>query len=265
MQKLFASDYDGTLHIWDRPGPMVSDADTEAILAFQAAGGLFGVCTGRPLFGLTHQIDSHLGFDFDFYIAQTGAKVYDRDRNLIHSADVPREVVHELYHRYAHRARPSFAGIKGLVIADGDYWAIGEGMDLSGLGEWAVGLRVARTLDEVAGTVSGFAMETVTTEEAAEMVEEINAEYGDVALAFQNLDSFDVFAAGATKGAGLRFAADFFGATLTAGIGDSFNDLPLIEAADVGYSFNACVPEMQTAADVLVDSAAEAIADFIRR
>ena len=43
MTKLFASDFDGTLHFWETDAQyLVSPTDTQAIFDFQAAGGLFG-------------------------------------------------------------------------------------------------------------------------------------------------------------------------------------------------------------------------------
>lgn len=252
MTKIFATDFDGTLYFHDEAEP-IHAADLEAIRAFQAEGGLLGACTGRPVRGLTVQTEGLV--PFDFYIALTGGTVFDRDLNPIYVRELPRELVRELYARYAPHARDGIA----LVCAADDYWLLGNA-DTQG---WPI--RTAPTFDDLPGPLQGMGMETSTVEEAEGLAAEVNAVYGDVACSYVNLASIDILPAGCSKGTGLRRAAAYFGASLTGGIGDSFNDLPLIEAADVGYTFNRCDSAMRLAADVLVDGVDEALADFMAR
>lgn len=258
MPKLFASDFDGTLHFWETDDQyLVSPTDTQAILEFQASGGLFGVCTGRPLLGLTSQTDVAPGIDFafDFYIATTGAAIFDRDRQLIWNKTIPREVAEELYHLCAPMAKaPSYA----LVCANENYWTFAEDI------EWPF-LQTITSFDEVGGPFYGFAMENDTIEIAQEAADMVNERFAGIAQAYVNLASIDVVPAGCSKGTGLLRAAEYYGATLTAGMGDSFNDLPLLDAANIAYTFNSADTGMHASADVLVDSAAEAIADFMQR
>lgn len=258
MPKLFASDFDGTLHFWGESDDyLVRPTDSAAIRAFQEQGGLFGVCTGRPLLGLTDQIDQEPGLDFtfDFYIATTGAAIFDRDRQLIWNQTVPREVVEELFGRYSPYAKdPGNA----LVCAGEAYWVFHDS------GEWPV-IHLARTFDDIEGPFYGIAMENETIEVSQEIAQDINERYAGVVTAYVNLASIDVVPAGNSKGTGLLRAAEYYGAALTAGIGDSFNDLELLKAADVAYTFSSAHSDMHGYADVLVDSAAEAIHDFMRR
>ena len=123
----------------------------------------------------------------------------------------------------------------------------------------------AKDFDALPDPTQGFGLETVTIEEAQQLADEVNERYKGVACSFVNLASIDVLPYGHSKGTGLRMAAEHFGATLTAGIGDSYNDLPLLDAADVAYTFNSAPDDMKSHADVLVDSVAEAIADFMAR
>ncbi len=258
MQKLFASDFDGTIHFWGASDDyIVNPTDTAAILRFQEAGGLFGVCTGRPLLGLTNQIDDAPGLDFsfDFYIATTGAALWDRDRQLIWNQTIPREVAEELYRTYSPRA--ATLG-QAFVCTGEDYWL------LAGDNPFPV-INRASSFDELRGPFYGYAMETETIEVAQEAAADINERFAGIVQAYVNLASIDVVPAGNSKGTGLKRAAEYFGATLTAGMGDSFNDLELLKAADIAYTFNASDASMHDAADVLVDSAAEAITDFMGR
>lgn len=257
MLRLFASDFDGTLHFWgESEDYLVRPRDTEAILEFQAAGGLFGVCTGRPLLALTNQIDNApgIGFSFDFYIATTGAAIWDRDRQVIWNKTIPREVAEELYELCAPFATTP---VQAFVCAGEDYWTHGS------TEEWPV--RHFGSFDDIAGPFYGFAMENESIEVAQEAAAMVNERYAGICQAYVNLASIDVVPAGCSKGTGLRKAARHFGADVTGGMGDSFNDLPLLEAVDVAYTFDSSEPQVQRAADVLVADAAEAVRDFARR
>lgn len=252
MTKIFATDFDGTLYFHDAE-EQIRTADLEAIRAFQEQGGLFGACTGRPVRALTTQTEGLV--PFDFYIALTGGTIFDRDLNPIYTRDLPRDLVRELYEHYSPLARDGIA----LACAADNYWVLGDFDEL----EWPV--RVARTFDDLPGPYLGMGMETKTVEEAEALAAEVNEEYAGIACAYVNLASIDILPAGCSKGTGLRRAAEYYGATLTGGIGDSFNDLPLIEAADVGYTFHRCDEGMRSVANVLVDSVDEALLDFMAR
>ena len=252
MPKLFASDFDGTLNFHD--GDVVRPADLAAIKAYQATGGLFGACTGRPLLGLEKEAQGAI--PFDFYISATGATLHDAEQRLVWGASMDRAVIEEMVEAIGKPCCDSFGT---LVVAADDYWLVGEGSL-----DWPI-ISYAPTFDDLPGPFIGWAMGTETLAEAEEAAAQVIARHGDVATAYVNLASIDVVPVGCSKGSGLRRAAEHFGATLTGGIGDSFNDLPLLEAADVAYTFRSAAPEVQAAADVLVDSVAEALEDFARR
>jgi len=252
MTKIFASDFDGTLYFHDQDEP-IRKADLEAIRAFQQEGGLFGACTGRPARALTVQTDGLV--PFDFYIALTGGTVFDRDMNPIYARELPRDVARELFERYAPYASNGIA----LACARDDYWVLGD----VPTGDWP--LQHATTFDDLPDPTQGMGMETETIEVAKQLADEVNTTYGDMVCAYVNLASIDILPAGCSKGTGLIKAAEYFGASLTAGIGDSLNDLPLLQAADVAYTFGRCDQDMHAAADVLVEHVGEAIHDFMSR
>ena len=255
MQKLFASDFDGTLSFYE-PGKEyepTSPRNLAAIRAFQAEGGLFGVCTGRPLLALTGQVEDAI--PFDFYIATTGAALFDRDRHCIWRRDLPLEVVRELYELLLpHSTKPELA----LVLGADSFWAIAN------KAPWPV-IRCVDSFESIEGPLGGMGIDTTTIEEAQELAELVNERFAGVACAYVNLASIDVVPAGCSKGTGLARAAEYFGATLTAGMGDSLNDLPLLEAADVAYTFPTADAPVRAAAQALVGDVAEALEDFSQR
>ena len=92
--------------------------------------------------------------------------------------------------------------------------------------------------------------------EAARLIEE---EYGDKVSAFQNLVNVDIVAAGCSKGTGAARVRELFPIGRMGGIGDSYNDLPLIEAADVGFTFPTAPEPLRDASDHIVLSVSQAI------
>ena len=207
--RAMASDFDGTLFfgIGGRAHPLrrFLSRDLEAIEAFRAGGGLFGVCTGRPLG--TVLADAGSSLSFDFAITSSGACVSDGVGNTLFSREIPDDDVRAL-------------------------------LDSLGFG---------------------------TQERAARFVVGVGELLGGRVSAFQNLDSVDVVPAGCSKGAGLSVARGRLGLGLVGGIGDSFNDLPLLDEADVAYTFNRAPEAVQEGADVLVDDVAGALVDLERR
>jgi hydroxymethylpyrimidine pyrophosphatase-like HAD family hydrolase len=101
-----------------------------------------------------------------------------------------------------------------------------------------------------------------TQECAARFVAGVGELLGGRVSAFQNLDSVDVVPAGCSKGAGLSVARGRLGLGLVGGIGDSFNDVPLLDEADVAYTFNRAPEVVRECADVLVDDVVGALADL---
>ena len=252
MTRLFASDFDGTLHFHDSDA-LVSQQDLDAIDAFRATGGLFGICTGRSLKGLTIQTEGHI--DFDFYITTSGASLFDGSLQPIWQRTLPKDTLREMYERYAAQLSE---GEFQLIVASDTYWSFEKHGG-------SIPIPQVSSFDEIEGPFFGFSIETVTIEAATAYAQDFNERYAGIAIAHQNLNSIDVVPAGCTKGTGLAKVAQYFGASMTAGIGDSFNDLPLLKAADVAYTFSNSAEEVRVAADVLVDHASEAIYDFMTR
>ena len=70
---------------------------------------------------------------------------------------------------------------------------------------------------------------------------------------------------GCSKGEGVRFLREYmretYGDIRLYGIGDSMNDLPLIEASDVSYTFPYAPKEVQDKVTKVVDTIVDALED----
>ena len=246
----FASDFDGTLcfHKNGYGSSEFRDADKQAVAKFRQAGGLFGICTGRAYEALVNEAAKH--FDLDFCIAVSGAAIYDGRSELLWSKAMDLDVVRELYASY----RPQ---VNECLFSTTTYhYAVGEPP-----APWP-GVRLVPAVNEVPEPVLGFSIETETVEEATQIAAELAERYAGACVGYQNLNSVDVVAPGCSKGTGIAFVREHFGAYSVAAMGDSFNDLPMLEAADVAYTFPYVVEDVRDAADYLVSGVAEALEHF---
>ena len=251
----FASDYDGTLceTNWETGEEHFDPKDLAAVRRFQEQGGLFGLCTGRPLPAVTESLRGVL--DVDFYILTTGAQVLDRNRKPLFEGKITRDVAEAFIERYGSGAGTPIVVTSECFASVGRPFGIGEGK-----------LPELENLAAAPGDIFGLSLEYGTDAEAARMAcEDINRHFAGRLAGFQNLGSVDVVAAGCSKGAGLRKAKQELGVRVMAGMGDSYNDLPMLEAADVSYTFPKAPAVVQNEATCVLDSIAAALEDFSLR
>jgi hypothetical protein len=243
----FASDFDGTLceSDWNLGIERFDPADLEAARAYQAAGGLFGVCTGRPLSSVIESLKGKI--DLDFYIVTTGAQVLDRNLKPLRVRTIDPSVVQALHDRYARE------GMGFAVVTDTQFACVGYST--------GPGIDLLQSLDEVEGPVYDVSLEFAGDMELARIAcADVRERFGDSVEAFQNLGSVDIVPTGCSKGVGVQVVREALGVECMVGIGDSYNDLPLLEAADVAYTFHKSPQEVKDAATHVVGSVAEAIA-----
>ncbi|MBR1822318.1 MAG: HAD family phosphatase [Clostridia bacterium] len=225
-KKVFASDFDGTLYFY-KADVKLPPENVEKIREYQAAGNLFGLCTGRQVGGLTPFITGLV--KPDFYITSSGANIVDGDFRPILKRGVDREVAGAL----VQALNPK--GYRLTLDVEGDICVFAP-MDYPGKYHVITGVD-----DAPAGLIHQVSVHTESLEDAAALSAAINARFGDKVEAFQNVIEIDIAPRGCSKGKGVQALRDYMrdrlGDFTLYGIGDSINDLPLLEAADVSYTF----------------------------
>lgn len=238
----FASDYDGTLV---HPGNMMQPSDVDSIHAFQAMGGLFGACSGRALNAVLGPAEK-AGLSLDFAVASSGALIV-LNGHVVEEHPVGREVVRKLVSEFHGAWMALHTGARLLVETDPTtpYQTKVPSLNLP--------------TDEAIYSVSiNFGDPAL----AAQAVRSIERRLGDLVKPFQNVGSVDVVACGCSKGRGIEVVREALDTRVTAGIGDSYNDVPLLDAVDLPYTFHASPKDVQSHAKVLVDTVGEAVIDF---
>ena len=251
MKKVFASDFDGTLYFYKgkTPDEQLPPASVKKIQEYQKAGHLFGLCTGRQVGGLTPFIKDK--FDPDFYITSSGSNIVDGKFREIQRRGIDHDVCAKIYDK---------------VKARGDYWVT---LDLEGV------ITVFDTIDDFPGKyniisdindlpeglVHQFSVHTESESEAQSIVDEVNELFGDSVEAFRNVIEVDIAPKGCSKGKGVEVLRRHMGDCKLYGIGDSMNDLPLIQASDVSYTFPYAPKELQEQATKVVETIVDALED----
>ena len=255
MKKVFASDFDGTLYFYKAEDERKLPAENVAkIREYQAAGHLFGLCTGRQVGGLTPFITGKV--EPDFFITSSGANIIDGEGNPILKRGVDREVADALVKELVPK------GYRLTLDVEGDICVFAK-MDYPGKYYVITGVD-----DAPKGLIHQVSVHTESLEEAASMTASINARFGDKIEAFQNVIEIDIAPKGCSKGKGVMFLKEYMkekiGPCRLYGIGDSMNDLPLIDASDVSYTFPYAPKELQERVTKVVDNICEALEDSMR-
>ncbi len=245
MKKAFASDFDGTLYFMFDEEPIRKD-DIIAIEDFREKGNLFGVCTGRSLRGITDVIENEM---FDFYILASGALIVDQDLNIISQTCISYQTMKEIYEKYE-------KDLDIIIQANDTVYCLQEERPLQ------VFIRSIEEMENAA--VYGLSFGTNSPDQAKMIADEINESYGDEIIAFANVKNVDIVSKECSKGKALEIVKNYYEIDLMAGIGDSFNDIPMLEKADCTYTFPYAPGEVQKKVDQIVNTVSEAIEIYRR-
>jgi Cof subfamily protein (haloacid dehalogenase superfamily) len=256
--ELIALDLDGTLLA---PDESISAADRSAIAKALAAGIRVVLVTGRGV-DTPIRVSRELGLNLPV-ICCHGAltKDFGTNKTLVH---IPVPLVY---------ARPmiEFAERKGLALAvyvDEYFWRL-EGSHIYMQDMTGPAWREARSFDEVLAVAPTFIRFL-----GAESVEAMNREFSDFPLAFryetwQDFVECAVLSREASKQTALaRLCADFGVASdRVLAIGDSRNDVPMMQWAGIGVAMGNALPEVRQAVRFVTatnerDGVAQAIEKF---
>lgn len=243
MTRVFASDFDGTLYFMGQKED-VRPADIAAIEAYQRHGGLFGVCTGRSLKGVRLAIGDRV--KFDFYILVSGSLILDSSLKTVYKRCISRELLSELCERYS--------GYEMVIQANDTVYTFGHPYPLQ--------TKIA-ALEDIAGSdLYGVSLATESVDAARRLTEEINADYPELLTAHQNIVDVDVAPKGCSKGRALDRLRTHFAESRIGAIGDAYNDIPMLDQADMPFTFPYAPAEVRSRGYHIVSCVGEALELF---
>lgn len=234
-----ASDFDNTLYFMGDEEPMRA-ADIFGIVYFQQRGGLFGLCTGRSLVGVREVIGPWM--HPDFYILASGALVIDGEENVLFRKCISLETAEKIY-------KSCSADLRAVIQANDTVYTFQE--------ENYLQTHIDSFEELRDGYVYGLSIAAPDVETAAAITARINDLFGDEVTAFHNVTHIDVGPKGCSKGSGIDVIRKAFSVREMYGIGDHFNDLPLLRSVDHAYTLTHAPREVQDASEGIVRSVSE--------
>lgn len=242
--KALASDFDGTLFFGEHE---FKQSDIDAIETFQKAGNVFGLCTGRPLIGAIKITKQRI--DYDFYIMSSGAVILDKDLHILYEKTMPRDIVKKISETYC-KDYQVFIQANQIIYRMFDEKKINNQIKIN-------------SIDEIEGDhFYGVSLNGKTKENAAKLCKEINQIYPEV-MAYQNIEYIDIVSKGCSKGNGIKKLKELTDIDYIGGIGDSYNDIPMLECVDLAFTFEHSPDDVKKVADKIVDSVAAGIGSML--
>ncbi|MBW5389821.1 HAD family hydrolase [Brachyspira hampsonii] len=230
--KLFFSDYDMTIYIYEK----IDESVFDAIKKWREAGNIFTIATGRNKFSIFEHIERH-GLEFDYLIANNGALVFNNKREMIFKDAFDDEMAYKVI-RFLHE---KFGGT--VEIANDNYLISVKSKD----GNDILPFRVDKKIDiEQIETVKNIIQINKMTPnaETTEMTANIiNKEFEEV-TAYANIRTIDIVKNTVNKANGVDFVYRLLNKNnnnvekiITAG--DSNNDIEMIKKYDGYIQMNA--------------------------
>jgi len=248
---LLASDFDNTLLFHNR----MKLKDVKAIKKFQKNGNLFGLCTGRSLEGVERPTQPY-HIKYDFYILLSGALILNKDKEVILEKTIPMTLVMEIFEFLNHQ--------DASVVYHNEMYKVCKKKTLTKRGVYLDSFLELKT-----DCVSAFSFHFQENEidKAATATAMINEKYGDYIEAYQNNQHIDLAAKGCSKGNGIKVIQEYFHLDdqHIHAIGDSWNDLPMLDIVENSYTFTYAHEDVQQHAKTIVESLADCIQDIERK
>ncbi len=236
MEILFASDFDGTFYFRDG----FHKDDIDSIHRFQKEGFRFGLCTGRSYTGVMEVVKDLI--DFDFYILVTGSYVLAKDTSTIYELSIDSDIAKEIYLKY----KDNYS----IAINTGkDYIITSDKLDV-----------FKEELHPFPDNNRIFCVSICyrSNKEATEEKKKIEENYPYL-TAHQNGTYLDVTDKECSKGNAVDTLKGQYEKPFVFGIGDNYNDITLLDSADISFTFTYSDDEVKKHADYVVNNLKEAI------
>lgn len=250
--KLLATDYDGTL----RYAKQVMPEDLAAIRRWKEAGNLFVICTGRSYESIKKQIDEH-NIDCDYIVSNNGGWVFDKEGKVLISTKL--DYVTGLDVLYIAK---TIDGVSSYVVNDGlNRHKIVVNPNLV---EHRYPTLQPDISEEEVMDRGDFAQIVISMTEqslARNLSLELITHFGGEIEAYANNFVVDVVPKNVSKAGGLSFVAayeDIEDEDIYT-IGDSYNDIPLMEYGVNGAAMAMSYEDVKEHALYIYNSVGEMI------
>ena len=256
--KILATDYDGTL----KYAQHIMPEDLEAIQKWKEAGNLFVICTGRSMESIKEQADIY-DIPVDYFVTNNGGMVFDKDGVELFSTYL--DYITALDIMYIAK---EIEGVCSYVVNDGYHRhrvVVNSELPERRYLTLKPDLEENEVMD--LGQFAQVVISMVETSYAMSLADQINANFSDIVHAYSNNFVVDVVAKGVSKANGLEFVCEFEDVSDidVYTIGDSHNDIPLMEFGFNGACMSTALDDVKEHATTEYDSIHDMIADILNK
>lgn len=263
--KLFASDYDGTYCKHTTLGKKQLKQNIKVTKQWQEKGNLFVFATGRAISLMKPEELLH-GIQYDYIVGLNGAIIVSKDKEVLYRKTMESKVAEQLIQLIKEKQ------IEEYMITDGINGHAYTPKRLNNkmfylfkLLKYSQRIFTQSLNQALAGDVAQISVKTRSHQEAIAFADLVNERFGEKVTAFANSVHVDISAKGVSKATGVAEVArlnhirqdDIYC------IGDSFNDLPMIEAYH-GFTMIEACDEIKQQAEQVFETVSEAI-EFISK
>ena len=236
MKKIIFSDLDGTLI--NKEQQELHKGNFDAVKRWREKGNLFVICTGRNPIDILPTL-KQADLEFDYLVLCNGASLYDKHMNCIYEKEFPLELGKEILLECSknHEIITFYCDQNELVMQHLDKVV---SIDANGVMHHDI---TDKTFEEYVQNANCFKMLCLIQPEGDHFL----YHYQDLLFVphineiswFFNKECIDIMAYGVSKGNGMKQLVEMLGIddNRVYAIGDSFNDLSMIEMACHGTTF----------------------------
>ena len=256
--KILFSDFDGTLVENDK---VLSQKNKEMMKILQKQGHLMVICTGRNI--KEFQRDQEIfDFQFDYLVLNNGGHIVDKNYHTLYEKVIDKQVGIDILNHttsYPHMWSYFCDGKETYAYKDGITYdhSIGDveiDADFISLYHQAHHFQIICFNQDDAGM-----------KDTNICYDYVKNNYHDDVEAYFNLHYVDVVPSGCSKGTGVHKLLELLSQNITEvyAVGDSYNDLSMIQEATYGYTFCYAHQDIKQATDRHVQYVYEVIEDML--
>ena len=256
--KILFSDFDGTL---TNQYKIISQRDIDMMKKLQEEGHCIVICTGRNIREFQSDKNSSQ-FPFDYVVLNNGGHIIDKNYHTLYEKVIDYDVGVDILNKSTQCQGMWSNYCDGKVTYS---YLDGKTYDHS-----KFDLEVDEDFFQLYKSAKHFQILCINQadegiEESLKCCEYIKEHYSDQVEYYFNNHYVDIVPKGCSKGTGIRTMLSLIKEPIDAvyAIGDSFNDLPMIQEADYGYTFHHAHDDMKQATKYHVHYVYEMIEDML--
>lgn len=267
MRKLFVSDLDGTLlKIGDEYSAGISEENRKAILSFVKQGNIFAIASARGLDYLD-EVEPMLGFRPD-YIGQNGTAMYYGGHTSMKAIDPAlfKELCDVCREKNMRATIAFHMEDEHSYVMERKYYpynTVNALHDAAFMDSFHKPMPDQLPIIDING-ITVF----VEPERLNEVRDQLKAHFhGRLEVVSSDIDLINVTPFRCTKGNGVKELMQYYAMSAddVATIGDSDNDISMLQAVTFSYCMDHSEPAVKEAASMVVKSVAQAIEHFTKQ